>query len=174
MSISLKKVAPLKSVEPITVTINDQKVTVKQYIPIIEKSKAIQTLLGRVFDEQLAYSPLRASIFFALTTISLYTNISLTETMIEEKADEVYDLLVLNNIYNTIVQNIPEKEFKEWHDLTFNCFESYQKHNYSILASFKTIVSDYDATKLDVEKLMSELQDEEKIGLVKDIVDKIG
>lgn len=174
MSISLKKVAPLKSVEPVTITINDQNVVIKQYVPIIEKSKMIQTLLGRVFDDQLAYSPVRAKIFFALATISLYTNISLTETMISEKADEVYDLFILNNLYDTIIENIPEKEFKEWHDLTFNCFESYQKHNYSILASFRSIVNDYDTTKFDVEKLMSELQDEEKVGLVKDIVDKIG
>jgi hypothetical protein len=38
----------------------------------------------------------------------------------------------------------------------------------------KTVTNDYDATKLNVEEIMKTLDQPEKVGLVKDILDKIG
>ena len=52
------------------------------------------------------------------------------------------------------------------------------KHTVDYLNSFagmiKNIVANYDTTKMNVEEIMQTLDDPEKIGLVKDILDKIG
>jgi hypothetical protein len=91
-----------------------------------------------------------------------------------ENPSKVYDLLVLNNILSSILEVIPEEEYEDLMNDVSEC----GKHTVDYLNSFagmiKNITANYDATKMNVEEIMNTLGDANQIGLVKDILDKIG
>ena len=91
-----------------------------------------------------------------------------------ENPSKVYDLLALNNILSSVLEVIPEEEYEDLMNDVGEC----AKHTVDYLNSFagmiKNITTNYDSTKMNVEEIISTLGDPNQIGLVKDILDKIG
>jgi len=82
-----------------------------------EKSKLLLDVLNYVLDTNGLSSPLREEIYTTLFIIKYYTNINLTETMINNGA-KTYDLLVLNEITKKVYDLIPEDELNYIFDMT--------------------------------------------------------
>lgn len=171
--INLNRITPVKKVEDVMIDINGTEVTIKQYIPVLEKVELVQWVLGLTFDESGFASPLRKDLFTDIAIIKYYTNISLTETAMSN-LNKTYDLLLMNNVLVTVKQNIPEAELNMVYALIQASIQQLIDYNTSVLGILNTIKNDYSNTTLDAEKISAMLQDEKGVALVKDVLEKIG
>ena len=171
--ISFNKLTPIKSVDPTVVTIGENEITVERYLPMADKASFVERVLNAVIDDTGFINPMRLDVMFHIELIKTYTNISITDKMMENPS-KVYDLLMLNHILSAVLEAIPEEEYEDLMNDVGEC----AKHTVDYLNSFagmiKNVVANYDATKMNVEEIMKTLDDPEKIGLVKDVLDKIG
>lgn len=172
MSISFIKVTPIRDVTNTTTNFNGQDVTILQYLPIEKKSKLIEQIMSYVFDDTGFASPIRLNIYFTIFTIKAYTDISITDKMIEN-ANKTYDAIILNHL-DELLNSIPENELNDLQEMVEKSIDQVVKYNTSFLGMVRAASADYDATKMNVDELMQTLDQPEKVGLVKDVLDKLG
>jgi len=172
--VSLTKIAPIKKLDKVIIKINDEDVEVIQYLPIAEKAELSERVVNAAIDpENGILSTSRMDVYTVLEIVRTYTNINITDKMMEE-APKTYDLLILNGIYDKIVEAIPKDEYNSLQGRVFNDCENVQKYLESFKGIMKSINQDYSNTEMDVDKIMTELKDPEAYGLLRDILDKIG
>lgn len=172
MSISFTKVTPIKDVTTTITNFNGQDITILQYLPIEKKSKLIEQIMSYVFDDTGFASPIRMNIYFTIFTLKAYTDISITEKMIEN-ANKTYDAIILNHL-DTLLNFIPENELNDLQEMVEKSIDQVVKYNTSFLGMMRAASADYDATKMNVDELMQTLDQPDKVGLVKDVLDKLG
>lgn len=171
--ISLSKLTPVKKVEPKTIVIAEQEIVVEQYLPVQEKMVMLENVLNHTIDETGFFNPTRLEVFFTLYLIKTYTNISITDKMIED-AVKTFDLLEMNGIVDTVVKAIPDEEYNMLFDATEETVEHVSAHLTSFAGTMKTVLADYSATQMDLDTMSKTLNDPEQIGLLKNIIEKIG
>ena len=171
--VSLKAVTPIKKVDPRMITIGEQEVEVIQYLPVNDKLALVERVLNLTIDDTGFLNPVRLEVYAILEIVKTYTNISITDKMIDD-APKTYDVLMINGILDSIIAAIPEDEYDAIFDAIEDCAEHTVKYLNSFVGMMKTVTRDYDATKMNVEEIMATLDQPDKIGLVKDILDKIG
>ena len=171
--ISLKDVTPIKSIPPQEIDINGKKVLVEQYLPLEKKAAMIERILANSVDETGFISPVRLAVFFRLEIVRCYSNISITDKMMEQP-DKLFDQLVMNKVIGAVSCGMPTEEWEHIEHSVNKCAKAVQAYQNSFVGVMKTINKDYDATKLNVDELMATLDQPDKIGLVKEILEKIG
>lgn len=171
--VSLSKITPIKKMDIVTVEIGDQVVEVEQYLPIQDKADLVETVLNSTVDDTGFFNPLKMEVYFLLNLIKYYTNISLTEKMMED-AQKTYDLLELNGIFDKVIAAMPDDEYQT----VFDACEEASQHVVEYLNSFvgmlRTVSADYSASQINVDKIMSTLNSPEEIGFLKEVLEKIG
>lgn len=171
--VSLNSITPIKKVDSVKIKIGEQEIEVLQYLPINDKLALAERVLNMTLDDTGFLNPVRLEVYTYLEIIRTYTNISITDKMMEN-APKTYDLLEMNNILVSIVNAIPEEEYNALIGMIEDSAEHTVKYLTSFVGMMKTVSQDYDATKMNVDEIMNTLDNPEKIGLVKDILDKIG
>lgn len=155
------------------ITINEQEIEVVQYMPIQDKLAMIERILNFTIDDTGFLNPVRLEVFTVLEIISTYTNINITDKMMEN-APKTYDSLMINGVIDAIIEAIPEDEYNAIFDAIEDCAEHTVNYLNSFVGMMKTVTENYNAAKMDVDQIMNDLDDSNKIGLVKDILEKLG
>lgn len=155
------------------ITVNEQEIEVAQYMPIQDKLAMIERILNLTIDNTGFLNPVRLEVYTVLEIISTYTNINITDKMMEN-APKTYDSLMINGVIDAIIEAIPEDEYNAVFDAIEDCAEHTVSYLNSFVGMMKTVTEDYNATKMNVDEMMNTLGDPEQIGLVKDILEKIG
>lgn len=171
--VSLNKVTPIKNIDPKVINIGGEEIVVIQYLPISDKITFVETMISEVFDSTGLSSPIRTEIHFYLNLIKTYTNISITDKMMENAA-KTYDLLEMNGIIATIIENIPEDEFDELFEFVNTTIKHIETYNYSILGLVKTVSADYNATQIDVNDFMNQFKEVQDSQMLQDVLTKLG
>ena len=171
--VSLKAVAPIKKVDPHMIKIGEQEVEVIQYLPVNDKLALVERVLNLTVDDTGFLNPVRLEVYAILEIVKTYTNISITDKMMDD-APKTYDVLMINGVLDSIIAAIPEDEYDAIFDAIEDCAEHTVKYLNSFVGMMKTVTNNYDATKMNIEEIMATLDQPDKIGLVKDILDKIG
>lgn len=171
--ISLNKITPVKKIEPIVITIDDQNIEVIQYLPIQDKMEMLEHILNHTIDETGFFNPTRLEVFFTLFMIKTYTNISITDKMIED-APKTYDLLEMNGIIEKVIQALPSEEYATILEATEATAQHISSHINSFVGMMKTVLADYQTTQMDVDTMTKTLSDPEQIGLIRDVLTKMG
>lgn len=171
--ISLKDITPVKSIDPVECQIGDKIVLVEQYLPLEKKTAMIERIISNSIDDTGFISPMRLEVYFRLEVVRCYTNISITDKMMEQP-EKLFDQLVMNKIIGAVSCAMPTEEWEHIEKSIHQCAKAVQKYQSSFVGMMKTISKDYDATKLNVDELMQTLDQPEKVGLVKEILEKIG
>lgn len=171
--ISLKDVTPIKSIPPQEIEINGKKILVEQYLPLEKKAAMIERILANSVDETGFISPVRLAVFFRLEVVRCYSNISITDKMMEQP-EKLFDQLVMNKVIGAVSCGMPTVEWEHIEKSVNKCAKAVQTYQNSFVGIMKAINKDYDATKLNVEELMATLDQPDKVGLVKEILEKIG
>ena len=171
--VSLNSITPIKKIDSVKIKIGEQEIEVLQYLPINDKLALAERVLNMTLDDTGFLNPVRLEVYTYLEIIRTYTNISITDKMMEN-APKTYDLLEMNNILVSIANAIPEEEYNALIGMIEDSAEHTVKYLTSFVGMIKTVSQDYDATKMNVDEIMNTLDNPEKIGLVKDILDKIG
>lgn len=166
--LGLKKVEDTK-----TISICDQDVEVKQYLPINDKINIITNVIENSADDNNFANPVKVEVFANLEIMYAYTNISFTD---KQKGDptKLYDLLEENGIIAEVIAAIPENEYAlllGWIDETIEAFYTYRN---SVMGIMEQISADYSNLSLDATEIQQKLADPQNLELLKDIMTKLG
>ena len=82
--VTFSKLGLSKNTEVKEIEWNDQKIEVKQYLPIEEKINLVGKILNESVDDNGYYNPIRLNIYTNMEIIIAYTNISFTEKQKED------------------------------------------------------------------------------------------
>lgn len=171
--VSFTKLGLKKKEEIKNITINDQVIEVKQYLPINDKINIITNVIQESADDNNFANPVKVEVFANLEIVYAYTNISFTEKQ-KEDPTKLYDLLEENGVIAAVVEAIPETEYAlllGWIDETINAFYTYRN---SVMGILEQVSADYKDLDLDATKIQEKLADAENLELLKGVMTKLG
>ena len=170
--VSFTALTPIKSVEDKIVTFGDKEIVVKQYLSIKDKADLVTYIIQSSFDNNGLFSPVRQEIYMMIGMLRWYTNINFTDTMMIN-VEKTFDAIILNKL-DEILEYVPEDELNIMEDMIEDAVEETKDHLRSFAGQMSMARQDYDNTNFDLEKIAETLQDPNQIGLVKEIMEKMG
>lgn len=172
--VSFTKLGLTKNSDVSIVEWNGQQIEVKDYLPMSEKLDLVSTIINNSIDDNGYYNPMRVYIHTIIEVILAYTNISVTEKQ-KEDILKLYDLFVSSGLSGKIIgETINPYEYQQlqkWIHETINSIYNYKN---SVMGILDTISTDYSDLKLDAETIHEKIADPEQLGLLKDVLTKLG
>ena len=171
--VSFTKLGLKKKEEIKNITINDQVIEVKQYLPISDKINIITNVIENSADDNNFANPVKVEVFANLEIMYAYTNISFTDKQ-KENPTKLYDLLEENDVIAEVIAAIPENEYAlllGWIDETIEAFYTYRN---SVMGIMEQISTDYSNLSLDATEIQQKLADPQNLELLKSIMTKLG
>ena len=171
--VSFTKLGLKKKEEIKNITINDQVIEVKQYLPISDKINIITNVIENSADDNNFANPVKVEVFANLEIMYAYTNISFTDKQ-KEDPTKLYDLLEENGIIAEVIAAIPENEYAlllGWIDETIEAFYTYRN---SVMGIMEQISADYSNLSLDATAIQQKLADPQNLELLKSVMTKLG
>ena len=170
--VSFTKLGLKKKEEIKNITINDQVIEVKQYLPISDKINIITNVIENSADDNNFANPVKVEVFANLEIMYAYTNISFTDKQ-KEDPTKLYDLLEENGVIAEVIAAIPENEYAlllGWIDETIEAFYTYRN---SVMGIMEQISEDYSNLSLDATEIQQKLADPQNLELLKSIMTKL-
>lgn len=171
--VAFSKLGLKKTEEVEVIEWNEQKIEVKQYLPIEDKLDMIANIINQSADYNGYYNPARIYIFTILEMIDYYTNISLTE---KQKADvfKTFDLFVNSGLSAAIFDKINPYEYNQIKSWVHELINSIYAYKNSVVGIMDTIKEDFNLMDLDTEKLVERLGNKENIEFINELLNKMG
>lgn len=171
--VAFSKLGLKKTEEIEVIEWNEQKIEVKQYLPIEDKLDMIANIINQSADYNGYYNPARIYIFTILEMIDYYTNISLTE---KQKADvfKTFDLFVNSGLSAAIFDKINPYEYNQIKSWVHELINSIYAYKNSVVGIMDTIKEDFNLMDLDASKIAQNLGNKENMELLKDILTQMG
>ena len=171
--VAFSKLGLKKTEEIEVIEWNEQKIEVKQYLPIEDKLDMIANIINQSADYNGYYNPARIYIFTILEMIDYYTNISLTE---KQKADvfKTFDLFVNSGLSAVIFDKINPYEYNQIKSWVHELINSIYAYKNSVVGIMDTIKEDFNLMDLDTEKLVERLGNKENIEFINELLNKMG
>lgn len=174
VKVSLTKLNKIKALDPIDIKIGEETISVVQYLPLEKKLAIMQNIIEQAGNnEEGFYNIVKLTVFYTIEMLRAYTNISFTEKQLEDP-QKLYDIIVLNKIWDTVKQSIPEDEVNYIWENTCALAREITDYNHSALGILKLAKEDYSDLELDVNDLTNTLtQSENNLNLVKGLLTKL-
>lgn len=172
--VNLTKLNKIKSLDPIDIKIGEETISVVQYLPLEKKLTIMQNIIQQAGNnEEGFYNIVKLTVFYTIEMLRAYTNISFTEKQLEDP-QKLYDIIVLNKIWDTVKQSISEDEVNYIWENTCTLAREITNYNHSALGILKLAKEDYSDLELDVNDLTNTLtQSENNLNLVKGLLTKL-
>lgn len=171
--VNLIKLNKIKSLDPIDIKIGEETISVVQYLPLEKKLAIMQNIIEQAGNnEEGFYNIVKLSVFYTIEMLRVYTNISFTEKQLEDP-QKLYDIIVLNNIWETVKDSIPEKERDYIWDNTCALAREITEYNHSALGILKLMSDDYENLNFDVQEITEKLSDRTNLDLVRNLLTKL-
>ena len=151
----------------------EQKIEIKQYLPIEKKLEFIGDVLNAAADDNRFYSQGKVDMFFAINVIEKYTNLSITDKQ-KENFIKLYDEIKASGFYDEIVNLIPEGEVDYLYDLVCDTEKQVYEYQNSIYGILDTVNTDYNNLNLDIEKLTKDIGNKENVQFLDEVLTKLG
>ena len=171
--VNLTKLNKIKSLDPIDIKIGEETISVVQYLPLEKKLAIMQNIIEQAGNnEEGFYNIVKLTVFYTIEMLRVYTNISFTEKQLEDP-QKLYDIIVLNNIWETVKDSIPEKERDYIWDNTCALAHEITEYNHSALGILKLMSDDYENLNFDVQEITEKLSDRTNLDLVRNLLTKL-
>ena len=172
--VSFTKLGLTKNSDVSIVEWNGQQIEVKDYLPMSEKLELVSTIINNSIDDNGYYNPMRVYINTIIEVILTYTNISVTEKQ-KEDIVKLYDLFVSSGLSSKIIgETINPYEYQQIQKWIYETINSIYNYKNSVMGILDTISTDYSDLKLDAETIHEKIADPEQLGLLKDVLTKLG
>lgn len=167
--LSLKPKQEVKIIE-----YNNQKIEIKQYLPIEEKLKLITKVINLSAEDSNYSNPIKEDIYFYIELIKEYTNITFTDKQ-EEDILKLYDSFKSNDLLDDIIKAIPEEEYNNlYYDLR-QTIDAIYKYRNSAMGVLDIISADYADTNVNLENIQKAFtENHDNIEFLKEVVTKMG
>ena len=152
---------------------NDLTIEVKNYLPVNEKLVVIGNVINNSIDDNGYYNEGKVRVYFVLEVIDAYTNLSFTEKQQEDPC-KLYDLIVGNGLWEAVWGIIPEGEKEYLETCLTKTIKSIYDYKNSILGILDTVSKDYSNMQLDASNIKDALADPNNLGLLRDVLTKLG
>lgn len=173
VKVNVTKLNKIKSLDPIDIKIGEEIISVVQYLPLEKKLAIMQNIIEQAGNnEEGFYNIVKLTVFYTIEMLRAYTNISFTEKQLEEP-QKLYDIIVLNNIWETVKDSIPEKERDYIWDNTCALAREITEYNHSALGILKLMSDDYENLNFDVQEITEKLSDRTNLDLVRNLLTKL-
>lgn len=156
-----------------TITINNNQIEIKQYLPVNEKLDLIARVINGAHDQNNFPNPIKIEVIGILEMIMAYTNISFTEKQ-KEDIPKLYDLLEENGVIKDIISQIPEDEYNFIIDGINKTVDAVYTYNNSVLGILEAVSKDYSNLDFDATQIQKKMADPENLKLVRDVLTKLG
>lgn len=153
-------------------------IEVKQYLPIEEKLNMVSEIINSESSTHTGtdmkfcnYGMLE--VCSKIAYVEYYTNLSFTEKQ-KENLYKLYDELATNNIFNEVLEAIPQEEkslISALLEPTVKSIYAYMNSVYGILDSMNT---DYSKLNFDIDSLTEKLKDKEGVEFLSQVLNKMG
>ena len=150
----------------------DQKIEIKQYLPIEEKIAFVQSVLNNSADDNNFANPMKIDICYVIEFITRYTNITFTDKQ-KEDLPKLYDLFAESGLYDQICEAVPEEERIIIRSYVLNTIDEFYKQQNSAMGIMEKITTDYSGLDFDASEIRDKLQAGD-LGLLKDVLEKLG
>lgn len=170
--VSFIKLGLKKNEEIKTIKFNDIEIEVKQYLPVNDKLALISNVINNSHSTNFA-NPVLIEVMGSLEIIYAYTNINFTDKQKEDPM-KLYDLLNSSGLIDAIVSAVPQVEYETIIDGISDTIEAVYAYENSAMGILNTISKDYSNLELDATKISEKLSDEKNLGLLKEVVTKLG
>lgn len=150
----------------------ENKIEVKQYLPIEEKIAFVQSVLNNSADDNNFVNPMKIDICYAIEFITRYTNITFTDKQ-KEDLPKLYDLFVENGLYDQICEAVPEEERITIRAYVLDTIDEFYKQQNSAMGIMEKITADYSGLDFDAKEIRDKLQAGD-LGLLKEVLEKMG
>lgn len=157
----------------ININYNEQIIEVKQYISVNDKLKLISDIINNTVDEHSFCNPVKVKVYLLIGVVENYTNISFTEKQ-KEDIVKLYDLIQSNGLFDKILTAIPDEEFNDLLNSTWDSIDAIYTYNNSAMGVIENIGSNYKDMNLDVEEIQQKLANGENVEFLKEILNKLG
>lgn len=173
VKVSLTKLNKIKSLDPIDIKIGEETISVVQYLPLEKKLAIMQNIIEQAGNnEEGFYNIVKLIVFYTIEMLRVYTNISFTEKQLEDP-QKLYDIIVLNNIWETVKDSIPEKERDYIWDNTCALAREITEYNHSALGILNLLSNDYDNLSLDTTDMVNKLSNVDNLKMLREILTKL-
>lgn len=135
-----------------TITINNNQIEIKQYLPVNEKLDLIARVINGAHDQNNFPNPIKIEVIGTLEMIMAYTNISFTEKQ-KEDIPKLYDLLEENGVIKDIISQIPEDEYNFIIDGINKTVDAVYTYNNSVLGILEAVSKDYSNLDFDATQI---------------------
>lgn len=171
--IGFTKLSLKRKNETKTITINNNQIEIKQYLPVNEKLDLIARVINGAHDQNNFPNPIKIEVIGTLEMIMAYTNISFTEKQ-KEDIPKLYDLLEENGIIKDIISQIPEDEYNFIIDGINKTVDAVYTYNNSVLGILEAVSKDYSNLDFDATQIQKKMADPDNLKLVRDVLTKLG
>lgn len=172
--VNFTKLNKIKSLDPIDIKIGEETISVVQYLPLEKKLTIMQNIIQQAGNnEEGFYNIVKLTVFYTIEMLRAYTNISFTEKQLEDP-QKLYDIIVLNKIWDTVKQSIPEDEVNYIWENTCTLAREITNYNHSALGILTTVTRDYKNVEMEATEIEQSLSNPENLALLKDILAKLG
>ena len=173
VKVSLTKLNKIKSLDPIDIKIGEETISVIQYLPLEKKLTIMQNIIEQAGNnEEGFYNIVKLTVFYTIEMLRAYTNISFTEKQLEDP-QKLYDIIVLNKIWDTVKQSIPEDEVNYLWENTCTLAREITNYNHSALGILNLLSNDYDNLSLDTTDMANKLSNVDNLKMLREILTKL-
>ncbi len=170
--IALTKLGLKPSVNNKIIEWNEQRIEVKQYLPVEEKLDLISKIANESLDDNPYYNPARIKIFVKLEIILAYSNINTTEKQ-KEDVFKLYDMFA-GDLGREILAAIPMDEYNFINSTVWEVIEGIYKYKNSAMGIMENLTTDYSALDLDATEIQKKIGDPANLELLRSILTKLG
>lgn len=156
-----------------TIDFNEQKIEVKQYLPVSDKLDLIAKVINLSADDNNFANPIKVEVYSTITIIEAYTNITFTEKQ-KENITKLYDMISSSGMFNVIAENIPAEELNNLFVGIEDTIEAVYKYRNSLMGIFENITADYSNLNLEATEIQKKLGDPNNMALLRDVLTKLG
>lgn len=170
--VAFTKLGLIKNNEVKILEWNEQKIEVKQYLPLKEKFELIQKVLQDAQDENVFYNPCKIDLFEAIEIILNYTNINVTEKQSDDIL-KLYDLFISSGLGIEIKNLIPIEELTYIHKGISNAIIEIYRYKNSFVGFMEQARANYVDVDKEVGDIKAKLAEAENLDLLKEVVTKL-
>ena len=156
----------------VNINYNEQIIEVKQYISVNDKLKLISDIINNTVDEHSFCNPVKVKVYLLIGIVENYTNISFTEKQ-KEDIVKLYDLIQSNGLFDKILTAIPEEEFNDLLNSTWDSVDAIYTYRNSIMGILDNVSADYDNVNVDVNKTIEQIKNLD-LSFLSEVMNKLG
>lgn len=152
---------------------NDQKIEVRQYLPVNDKLGIIERVINQSAEDMNYANPLKITVYAALEVLYNYTNITFTDKQ-KEAPEKLFDTIYSSGLFTAVQDVIPQTEWDDLFKGLWDTIDEVYKYQNSAMGIMETISKDYSNLDLSAAEIQKKLADPETLPVVKDILTKLG